>query len=57
MARSRGKRSAGDKKKPTQAKPGHVLIFRRFRTDPRTGKVLDAHWFGLRAWPIWVKQK
>ena len=30
------------------------LIFRRYRTDPRTGRVLDARHYGLRAWPIWI---
>ena len=34
--------------------PGKRLIFRRFRTDPRTNKVLDAHTYGLKAWPIYV---
>lgn len=52
-----GKRKSGGKKRPTQAKPGYELIFRRYKTDPRSGKVLDAHWYGLRAWPMWVKLK
>lgn len=30
---------------------GHV-IFRRFRKDKRTGKVLDAWKYGIKAWPI-----
>jgi hypothetical protein len=28
------------------------VIFRRYRRDPRTGKLLDARKYGLRAWPI-----
>jgi hypothetical protein len=32
-----------------------TLIFRRFRTDKRTGKVLDAYKYGLRAWPICIQ--
>lgn len=32
---------------------GESVIFRRFRTLPN-GKVLDAHAYGLRAWPIRV---
>lgn len=30
-------------------------VFRRFRRDPRTGRVLDARWYGLKAWKIPVK--
>lgn len=33
-----------------------VVIFRRYRTLPN-GKVLDAHHYGLRAWPIRVSGK
>jgi hypothetical protein len=36
-------------------RPGFRLIFRRYRTLP-DGKVLDAYDYGLRAWPIWVKE-
>ena len=28
------------------------LIFRRYRRCPKTGKVLDARHYGLKAWPI-----
>lgn len=28
------------------------VIFRRFRRDPRTGQLLDARKYGLKAWPI-----
>ena len=31
------------------------VIFRRYRKDPRTGKVLDAHRYGIKAWPIRVR--
>lgn len=33
---------------------GYKLIFRATRKDPRTGKVLHARQFGLKAWPILV---
>lgn len=32
------------------------VIFRRFRRTP-AGQVLDAHRYGLRAWPIKVPRK
>jgi len=28
------------------------LIFRRYRKNPKTGKVLDARNYGFKAWPI-----
>jgi hypothetical protein len=31
------------------------VIFRRYRRDPRTGATLDAHQFGLKAWPIHIR--
>lgn len=34
---------------------GYVLIFRRYRRD-RSGKVLDARAYGLRAWPIRIRR-
>jgi hypothetical protein len=37
--------------------PGKRLVFRPYRTDPRTGKVLWAAQFGLRAWPILVDDR
>jgi hypothetical protein len=33
------------------------VIFRRFRRDPRTGALLDAHKYGLRAWPIHIRSR
>lgn len=33
----------------------YVFIFRRYRRD-RSGKVLDAHAYGLRAWPIRIRR-
>lgn len=36
------------------ARPKKKVIFRRYRRDPRTGKVLDARHYGLKAWPIEV---
>ena len=35
-------------------RPGYHLIFRRYRTLPN-GTVLDVYDYGLKAWPIWVK--
>ena len=35
-------------------KKGRVLRFRRYRRL-RNGKVLDAHDYGLKAWPMWFK--
>jgi len=37
-----------------EERPGYKLIFRRYRTL-KDGTVLDAYKYGLRAWPIWVK--
>jgi hypothetical protein len=34
--------------------PGYRLIFRPYRVDPRTGRLLHAATFGLRAWPLIV---
>lgn len=31
---------------------GHVLVFRPWRTDPKTGKRIYASWYGLRAFPM-----
>lgn len=28
------------------------LVFRRYRKDPRSGKILDAYKYGFKAWPI-----
>lgn len=33
------------------------VVFVRFRTDPRTGKVMDAHDYGYKAWPIRIRRK
>lgn len=33
---------------------GYKLIFRRYRKDPRTGRVLNAAHYGLKAWPILI---
>ena len=33
------------------------VIFRRYRTDKRTGVTYDAHAYGLKAWPIRVNRK
>jgi hypothetical protein len=32
------------------------VIFRRYRRDPRTGAILDARAYGLKAWPIRVRE-
>lgn len=42
-------------KKPTRTvDDGTTVIFRRWRRDPRTGRMLDARHYGLAAWPIRV---
>jgi len=33
------------------------VIFRRFRRDPKTGQLLDAWQYGLKAWPIRIAKK
>lgn len=42
------------KRKLPKPPPGYRYIFRAYRTDPKTGKVLHASTFGLKAWPILV---
>tara|TARA_B100000405_G_C16606085_1_gene382330 strand:- start:392 stop:520 length:129 start_codon:yes stop_codon:yes gene_type:complete len=37
-----------------EREPEGTLIFRRYRRLPN-GRVLDAHEYGLKAWPIRVK--
>lgn len=44
----------GTKKYHPKQRKGFRLIFRRYRRAPRTGELLDAYRYGLRAWPIWV---
>jgi hypothetical protein len=38
-----------------------TLVFRRYRTDPRTKKRLDARRYGKKAWPMcfgkWVDKE
>ncbi len=29
-----------------------TLVFRRYRKDKRTGKILDARKYGFKAWPM-----
>lgn len=36
---------------------GYTLIFRRFRRDPKSGKLLDAWKYGKKAWPIKIPKK
>lgn len=56
MSKRRKKTSKENAKKDSRnIRPGYKLIFRRFKTLP-SGKVLDAYWYGLRAWPMWVKE-
>ena len=42
------------KKKPKKRKDGKVLVWSRYRRDPRTGRILDARKYGYKAWPMWV---
>ena len=41
------------KKKPASKRRAKTLIFRRYRTT-KSGKVLDAHDYGYKAWPLYV---
>jgi len=34
-----------------------TVIFRRYRKHPKSGKILDAHLYGIKAWPIYIKKK
>lgn len=38
-------------------KPEVSVTFRRYRRDPRTGRILDAHDYGYKAWPMRFKKK
>lgn len=40
----------------THVPPGYRLVFRTTRVDPRTGRVLHARAYGLKAWPILVPE-
>lgn len=42
-------------RKPPVSEDGFTTIFRRWRRDPRTGRMLDAHRYGLAAWPIRIR--
>ncbi len=39
------------------SRPKKGLIFRRYRWCPRAGRMLDAHDYGHKAWPIQPRQK
>lgn len=45
-----------DKKEHT-AEDAEEIIIRRFRRDPKTGELMDAHKFGYKGWPIRVSRK
>lgn len=36
--------------------PGYRLVFRTTRVDRRSGRVLHARAFGLKAWPILIPE-
>jgi hypothetical protein len=36
--------------------PGYRYVYRPWRRDPNTQRILYASEFGLRAWPILVKE-
>jgi len=38
----------------SKKRTGLILIFRRFK-KMKDGSILDAHNYGLRAWPMWFK--
>ena len=56
MSKEKPSKDDGKKSATYKDKPGYKLIFRRFRTLP-SGAVLDAGRYGLKAWPIWVKDE
>ncbi len=39
---------------PIEVPDGKRLIWRPYRLDPRTGKLIWACQYGLRAWPILI---
>lgn len=41
-----------DRREPTP--PGYKVIFRPWRKCPKTGKMLYARAYGIKAWPILV---
>ncbi len=41
-------------RKTLKAPPGYRYIFRPWRRHPKTGKILYAWQYGLKAWPILV---
>ncbi len=41
-------------KKRIPVPEGMKLIFRRYRKDPKSNKLLDARLYGCKAWPILV---
>ncbi len=41
--------------KASKLKDGHIIIFRTWVTDPKTGKRRYARNYGKRAWPIIVE--
>lgn len=43
--------------KPKSKRPSGAVIFRPWRRDPRTGEILWAKDYGLKAWPIPVDGK
>lgn len=43
-------------KKKIKVPPGMKLIFRASKTCPRTGKVMYAKDYGLKAWPLFVEK-
>lgn len=43
------------RKAPSKDDP-YEIIFRRFRRDPKSGRVMDARCYGLAAWPIRIRR-
>ena len=41
-------------KRKLYAPKGYKYVFRATKRDPRTGRVMHASAYGLRAWPILV---
>lgn len=41
---------------PEKRNPERSIRFCRYRRDPRTGKIYDAHDYGYVAWPIPIRR-
>lgn len=56
VAPERDRIVASDKRRRMPVPPGKKLIFRTWRRCEKTGQILHASAFGLRAWPILIDE-